>query len=74
VRKVFLNKKIHDPVILPPRDYDSWKIGYCIIEPQPYWDLIKAQQFLQKSITLSVVNAETLIHPGAPKGIERHAL
>lgn len=74
VRKVFKKMEVHDRIILPPWDYDSRKIGYCIIDVEPSWDLVQVQQLLQKNMTLSVIDTENMMYPGLPEYLMRHAL
>ena len=52
VKKIFFKKQAGDRVILPPKDYDSRLLGYCIIEAKSGLDLIEETRRLQQMITL----------------------
>lgn len=56
VKAVFINKQLGDKVVLPPFDYESRKIGYCIVEIKPSWDLAGTQQILQENLKLSITS------------------
>ncbi len=54
VRKTFISKSINDIIILPPSDYDSRKIGHCIVHSKGFKDLKEKQQILLEMIGLSI--------------------
>ena len=56
VQKVFITRKINDQVLIPPYDYDSWKIGYCIVKVDPSTDLKETQKILQERMALSIMD------------------
>jgi biotin carboxylase len=58
VKKLYLNKKIGDRIILPPLDYDSRKIGHCIISLESPNDLKEKQEILSKKMLLSICDHE----------------
>ena len=54
VEKLFLSRQVGDSVLLPPLDYDSRKIGHCIIPMDPSNELKEKQEFLINKIRLSI--------------------
>jgi len=54
VRLLFFKKKVGDPVILPPRDYDNRLLGYCIVATETGTDLIEECRRLEDLLVVSI--------------------
>ena len=56
VKAVFLKKEEGDRIILPPDDYDSRLLGYCIISSESGSNLLSIYHQLNKSLNVSIKN------------------
>lgn len=67
VKKIYISKSINDRVVLPPHDYDSRKIGHCIVDSKGPEDLKKKQQIVMERIKLVIrdLEAEPFIQTAA---------
>jgi biotin carboxylase len=58
VRSFHPKKGPGDRVTLPPEDYDNRVLGFCIITPEPDWDLVSVGRDLQSRLGLSMEGQE----------------
>ena len=53
-KKIIISCKVGDRVILPPVDYDSRKMGCCIMQMESQDDLDAKREFLREKIIVSI--------------------
>lgn len=58
LKKIYISKKINDRIVMPPHDYDSRKIGHCIVESKGPGDLKQKQHIIMEKINLTITDLE----------------